>query len=181
MGRIGLLAAALAVFSAGAVRADLAPTSPFLPAGTAALAGGSGPSGPIELRGLMSGPDGTAFCIYDTAKKKDIWVGLNETGHDFVVKSADASRDTVTVAYQGRLMKLDLHNSKVAAAAATAGPGAPPALANPSPADEQRRLDAVAQEVRRRRAERERAAGEPPGPGIPGAPLGPPPGTPTNR
>jgi len=183
-GGLRLLAAAMAV-TAAALRADLAPTSPFLPAGAAGLAAGAGgPSGPIELRGIMGGPDGTAFCIYDTAKKKDIWVGLNETGHDFVVKSADASRDSVTVAYQGRLMKLDLHTSKVAAAAAAANPGASAAVTNPSPADEQRRLDAVAQEVRRRRAERERAAGEAPGQGVPGAPGGPavaPGGPPTNR
>jgi hypothetical protein len=107
-------------------------------------------------------PGSAAFCIYDTAKKKDFWVGLNETGHDFVVKSADAASDSVSVQYQGRTMKLTLRTAKVASAGAAAAPimgpqGGPQVALNPSPADEQRRLDAVAQEVRRRKQEREKA------------------------
>jgi hypothetical protein len=83
-----------------------------------------------------------------------------------VVKSADAENDTVTVDYQGRPLKLTLRVAKVAssgtASAATGGAPAPSAVAssvvvNPTPADEQKRLDAVAQEVRRRRLEREKA------------------------
>lgn len=161
-----LLAAALG--AASPARADLAATSPFLPSGTLAAGDAAGASGPIELRGVMPTDSGWAFCIYDTAKKKNVWVGLNEQGHDFIVKSADTGADTVTVSYQGRVMRLDLHTAKVATAPAPAAPAATVPL-NPSPADEQRRLDAVAQEVRRRRAERERSAQElgaqpPPGP-----------------
>lgn len=164
---------AIALGTAGSARADLAATSPFLPSGGLAAGAAAGPSGPIELRGVMPTDSGWAFCIYDTAKKKNVWVGLNEQGHDFIVKSADTGADSVTVSYQGRVMKLDLHTAKVATAPAQAVPAGPAAAVplNPSPADEQRRLDAVAQEVRRRRAERERAAQEP------GAqlPPGPPP------
>jgi hypothetical protein len=152
-----LLAAALG--AASPARADLAATSPFLPSGTLAAGAAAGASGPIELRGVMPTDSGWAFCIYDTAKKKNVWVGLNEQGHDFIVKSADTGADTVTVSYQGRVMRLDLHTAKVATAPAPAAPAATVPL-NPSPADEQRRLDAVAQEVRRRRAERERSAQE---------------------
>jgi hypothetical protein len=126
---------------------------------------------------MMEGPEGSAYCIYDTAKKRDVWVGLNEPGHDFVVKAADPGSDSVTVAYQGRILKLSLHTAKVnSAGAGGAGPVASPAAAvvTPSPADEQRRLDAVAQEVRRRRAEREKAAGETPGGALPGGPPPPP-------
>jgi len=156
-----LSASAALILAACPLRADLAPSSPFLPANAAAMGASTAPAGPIELRGLMSTPDGVAFCIYDTAKKRDVWVGLNETGHDFVVKSADAASDSVSVQYQGRSMKLTLRTAKVASAGAAVVPPVPqnsPAVAlNPSPADEQKRLDAVAQEVRRRKQEREKA------------------------
>jgi hypothetical protein len=128
----------------------------------------------------MPTPEGSCFLIYDTAKKKDVWVGLNESGHDFVVKSADPSTDSVTVEYQGRSMHLALRPPKVASAGSVAAAGGPPGtpsavsstvVLNPTPADEQRRLDAVAQEVRRRRLERERAATNVPGgPAVGGAP-----------
>jgi len=161
---------AFAAFAwAGSLRADLAPASPFLPAGAAAAAAKGAPSGPIELRGVMASADGASYCIYDTAKKKNFWVGLNESGHDFVVKSADPDGESVMVDYQGRNMHLEFHTSKVEssgpATAFTGGPrgGLPgnplsnTVVVNPTPADEQRRLDAVAQEVRRRRMEREKA------------------------
>ena len=117
-------AAALAAFAwAGPLRADLAASSPFLPANAAASGALAGPSGPIELRGVMATSEGASFCIYDTAKKKDFWVGLNETGHDFVVKAADSASDSVTVDYQGRSLHLVLHTAKVASSgSASAGP-----------------------------------------------------------
>jgi hypothetical protein len=155
---------------AATARADLAPSSPFIPAGSAAASAQAGPSSPIELRGEMATSEGVSYCIYDTAKKKDVWVGLNEAGHDFVVKTADPATDSVTVDYQGRSLLLTLRTAKVASsgppptgAPEARGPQPNPSLAssvvlNPTAADEQRRLDAVAQEVRRRRMERERAA-----------------------
>jgi len=157
-----LLSAWAALGAASALRADLAPSSPFLPANSAAAAAGqAGPAGPVELRGIMATSQGFAYCIYDTAKKTSAWVGLNEHGNDFVVKAADPSSESVTVDFQGRSLHLVLRTSKVAPVA----PGSPQAMGsvassvvvNPSPADEQRRLDAVAQEVRRRRLEREKA------------------------
>jgi hypothetical protein len=157
-----LLGAALAAVRPVLLRADLAGVSPFLPPNAAAAAGQSGPSGPVELRGIMGTGSGFAYCIYDTAKKTSTWAGLNEKGNDFVVKSADPARESVTVDYQGQTLKLVLHTAKVASSGLA--PMIQPATAvassvvvNPSMADEQRRLDAVAQEVRRRRAERMRA------------------------
>jgi hypothetical protein len=157
----------LAAIAAGcaAARADLAQTSPFLPATTAGAAAPGGPGGPVELRGVMTTSQGTEYCIYDAVKKSSAWVALNEAGNGFVVKSADPSGDNVTVEYQGRTLVLALRTAKIA----SAGPGmAAPAgnpsavtqsvVLNPTPADEQRRLDAVAAEVRRRRQEREKAA-----------------------
>ncbi len=158
-----LSALAAIILAAGPLRADLAPSSPFLPANAVAAGASAGPQGPIELRGVMSMPGGApAFCIYDTAKKKGVWVSLNEAGHDFVVKSADSSADSVSVQYQGRSMTLTLRTAKVASAGAAVipavvPPGGPQVALNPSPFDEQKRLDAVAQEVRRRKQERERA------------------------
>jgi hypothetical protein len=159
---------AAAIGLAGSLRADLAPASPFLPpnaAGAAASAGG--PAGPIELRGIMPTADGVAYCIYDTAKKKDVWVRMNDTGHDFVVRSSEPGSDSVRVDYQGRSLKLTLKAPKVTSAgpANAAGPAVvqrdlAPGAPNMNPGEEQKRLDAVAQEVRRRRQEREKAAQE---------------------
>jgi hypothetical protein len=150
--------------SVGVLRADLAPVSPFLSANSAAAGAAAGPSGPIELRGIMSTPNGASFCIYDTVKKKNTWVGLNEAGYDFIIRASDPATDSVKVDYQGRSMKLTLRAAKVASAG-PAGTGPPNVTSqvlssvttNPTPGDEQKRLDAVAQEVRRRKMERERA------------------------
>jgi hypothetical protein len=149
------------------VLADLAQASPFLPANMSASAANNGPSGPVELRGVMTTSQGTEYCIYDVAKRTSAWVGLNEQGNGFVVKSADPSSDSVTVEVQGRTMNLVLHTAKISSAG-SAGPVmnnpqggsaiTQTVVLNPSPADEQRRLDAVAAEVRRRRLEREKAA-----------------------
>jgi hypothetical protein len=172
------LLAALAAGPASA-RADLAQASPFLPSSMAGSAGNSGPSGPVELRGVMSTSQGTEYCIYDVVKKTSTWVGLNEEGNGFVVKSADPASDSVTVEFQGRTMNLVLHTAKIT----SAGPAMPVAnnpagsaitqtvVLNPTPADEQRRLDAVAAEVRRRRLEREKAAQEAQAGGTPAAPA----------
>jgi len=156
-----LLALVLASAALVHARADLAQASPFLPRDQPGTAQAGGPAGPVELRGIMATDGGFAFCIYDTAKKTGTWVGLNEPGYDFVVKSADPARDIATVTYQGRDLKLELRTSKVASAGApqVGNPEAPPAAGlNAPPGDEQRRLDAVANEVRRRRMEREKAA-----------------------
>jgi hypothetical protein len=164
LGLRAVLSAAAAIACAGRLRADLAPTSPFIPANSAGAAAQAGPSGPIELRGVMATSEGVAYCIYDTAKKRDVWVGLNEAGHDFVVRSSDPALDSVRVDYQGRTLNLTLRTAKVASAG-SGQQAAPPQLAsqvaiNPTPAEEQRRLDAVSLEVRRRRLEREKSAQE---------------------
>ena len=87
-----------------------------------------------------------------------------------MVKSFDATNETVTVQHGGRTLNLAMRASKVASSGqATAPPpmsaptGMPTAVTqsvvlNPTPADEQRRLEAVAAEVRRRRALREQAS-----------------------
>ena len=177
--------AMLAAIAAGpaAARADLAQASPFLPANVADSAAKGGAAGPVELRGVMSTEQGTEYCIYDTVRKTSAWVGLNESGNGFVVKSADPGGDSVTVDFQGRTMRLVLRTAKVASAGSAvpmqAGMAGNPSavtqsvVLNPTAADEQRRLDAVAAEVRRRQQERlkaAQAAANAPAGAAPGAP-----------
>lgn len=114
------------------------------------------------------------FSIYDSSNRMSAWSRLNEPGHGFVVRSHDPARDTVTVDHQGRTLTLALRTAKVAAApvyqpqpamANQTGPqnqGVPqpiggPVVLNPSPADEQARLEAIAAEVNRRRMIRQQA------------------------
>ena len=143
---------------------------------------------PIELRGIMTVGDSVMFSIYDTATRTSSWTRLNQTGRDFVVRSYDQARDTVTVDHNGRSVTLALKTAKVASAPVAAPqpvvaqPGAVPqpvtgpVVLNPTPADEQRRLEAIAAEVNRRRQLRQQAlqasrqaAGQPPQGLPPGA------------
>lgn len=121
----------------------------------------------------MAVGDSYMFSIYDSTHKSSSWARLNENGHGFVVRSHDATRDSVTVDYQGRTLTLALRTAKVASAPVNipqpaAAPTAPapaqgpqpiggPVVLNPSPADEQRRLEAIAAEVNRRRMIRQQA------------------------
>jgi hypothetical protein len=171
--------------------------SPFLPPGSAAETAPT-QDATLELRGIMATGNSYMFSIYDSAHKTSVWSKLNEMGHGFVVRSHDVSRDSVTVEYQGRTLTLALRTAKVASApvnqpqilpavANGANGAAPqpiggPVVLNPSPADEQRRLEAIAAEVNRRRMIRQQAlqasrqaAGQPngaqsPNNGRPGVP-----------
>ena len=161
-----LFAFCVLAFAALAVRAgaQLTDSSPFLPAGNGGSTATSDGTSP-ELRGIMSGPGGMRFCIYDPAKKASQWLALNEEGKGIVIKSADPAHDTVLIADpDGRRMTLVLKEAKVVSAPSSA-PSVIPSqggvlnvVLNPTPEDEQRRLQAIAEEVRRRRLLREQAA-----------------------
>ncbi|HWL15899.1 MAG TPA: hypothetical protein VNR00_09855 [Opitutus sp.] len=168
--QVRLLPAALLLIGAGlpAHAADpLAVPSPFLPPGNVAgSASAPTPDAPLELRGIMAAGDDYMFSIYDPAHRTSTWLRLNETGREIVVTGFDQERDTVTVESQGRVLTLALKTAKVASAPATpppvAAPAAPqpiggPVVLNPTPADEQRRLEAIAAEVNRRRMIRQQA------------------------
>jgi hypothetical protein len=143
-------------------RAQLADSSPFLPAGVAG--GTSTDASQLELRGILVGPEGTRYDIYDPVKKSGTWSGLNERGHDFTIRSADPdpAHGRIIVQAAGRTYPLTLKSAKAAAM----GPGGPGIAAGPgvangtsvTPADEAARLAAVAEEVRRRRQLRDQAA-----------------------
>jgi hypothetical protein len=165
----------LAVSVAGltvAARAQLAKTSPFNSADAAAAAA---PAANSELQyiGWRSDADGEEFRLYDRARKAGVWLKLNErdSNLDVLVKQTDADRETVTIEHGGQTLPLTLRVSKVAAGGApmipipmpqppmpNVGPGVINSVKlNPTQADEQQRLEAVAAEVARRRALREQA------------------------
>jgi hypothetical protein len=132
--------AALVAFEgvAGAASSEIINDSPFLPAGME-----MGPTRPaegqsFELRGIMQDFDGPQYCIYDPAMKACVWVHLNEDGHPFVVTSADADREAVSLRLRdGRLFTLILRASRVATLAKTpSAPSEAAALAPPPPAPE---------------------------------------------
>lgn len=169
----------LTLLLAASARAELASTSPFVGAGAAPSAAGSGaPGGPIELRGEMIVGGRESFCIYDSARKSGTWVQVNEGGHDFVIKKHDLVHDTVTVTYQGRTLLLALKEAKVS----SAGPALAPSIAGQpgtvqgiiaqqTPADDAQKIQAIAAEVARRRMLREQDLQRAGQPGATGQPV----------
>jgi hypothetical protein len=169
---LALLGAGLAAGVEG--RAQLAAKSPFM---AAPAAGATAPAEntPWEFRGYMETAGGVQYRLYDPAKKSGIWVKLNERNADFgiVAKQHDSAKEMLTIEFQGKTLTLPVRKAKVVSSG-NAAQAVPPTVAqapsnvpaavtqavvlNPTPADEQRRLDAVAAEVARRRALREQAA-----------------------
>jgi hypothetical protein len=120
----------------------------------------------------MESGDERLYRIHDPAKKTGTWVKLNERNADFdvIAKQHDIDQETLTIEHQGKTLTLAERKPKIvsAGAAPIPPPVVPPptnvspavtkaVVLNPTPADEQRRLDAVAAEVARRRALREQA------------------------
>jgi hypothetical protein len=194
---ICLLAAAVA--ASGVSAQGAAPgvaRSPFMPTAAAAAAATT-PGATLEFRGRMDLGDGLQFRLYDPAKKAGVWVRLGERSAEFdvVVKQHDEEQKTLTIEHQGRPLTLAERVSKVVSAGSVAQMMPPPTVApappsnvapavtqsvvlNPTPADEARRLEAVASEVARRRAMREQASqqvnqGMPPPPPPAGAGVRP--------
>lgn len=166
--------AGFAICIAVPAAAQIAPKSPFMPPQTAATAGPTA-GAPLEYRGYMETTEGKLFRIHDPVKKTGTWVKLSERNTDFdvVAKQHDEDQKTLTIEHQGKTLTLAVRESKVVSSGAAAAAMPPPmampvqtnvapavtqaVVLNPTPADEQRRLDAVAAEVARRRALREQA------------------------
>ena len=190
------------------VSAQVAAKSPFMPAIGPGSAAAPTAGAPLEFRGYMDVGDGVQFRLFDPAKKAGVLVRLNEKSAEFdvVAKQHDALAKTLVIEHQGRTLTLAMRESKVVSSGSAgqmlppppvlAAPGGAanmsPAVSqsvvlNPSPADEQRRLEAVASEVARRRAMRDQATqqigqGGMPPPNPPTNPGGNrPPGLPTNQ
>lgn len=168
--------AALALAAVVPVSAQLAAKSPFQPPQAAATNTPTA-GAPLEFRAYMETNDGVQFRIYDPAKKIGTWIKLNEKNSDFdvVAKQHDDGQQTLTIEHQGKTLTLAQRTAKVVSSGMASMPMPPPVaiapsnvspavtqavVLNPTPADEQRRLDAVAAEVARRRALREQASAD---------------------
>lgn len=169
----GLLVLSGAVVATQAAEGQV--RSPFLPEQGAASSQVT-QNAPLEYRGLTEGSDGIQFRIYDPSRKTGYWLRKGQRSDEFggVLTQFDEARDVVTVDHGGRVMTLELRKGKILA---SANPGLPPqplpgppppqsnvapavtqaVVLNPTPADEAKRLEAVAAEVARRRALREQA------------------------
>jgi hypothetical protein len=122
--------------------AQLAASSPFLPANAVVVSNTPVESTTIELHGVLPTPNGPLFSIYNVTRKASTIVGLNEQGSwgsggvggSFVVRSYRqlGEQDQVTVEYQGQTQTLSTKSPKVAvagrggAANTAAGPGGAP-------------------------------------------------------
>ena len=147
------------------VHAGLSTDSPFMPI-SASQASGPGPVQNLEFRGILEMDGVDYFNIANLATKKSAWVRLNQTGAPFAVKSHEVTPvgDVVSVEQGGQLLRLTMIRPKTTNAPLVvnpaAGPRGPvfPVVLNPTAADEARRMEAFAAEVRRRRLLRQQQA-----------------------
>lgn len=145
--------------------------SPFLPPSVEAVEEVAEVTEDAELQfcGVFGDGNNKRFLIYNATTRRSSWLRLNEEGPDeLYVDAYDAEQGTVAIRQGGRSLNLGLQAARVTGGS---GGGAAPVVltgttkdltntvkVNPSPADERRRLEAVAAEVRRRRAARAAAA-----------------------
>ena len=154
---------------------ELTTESPFLPSGEGAAAVQT--ANAVELRGILDQGGVHYFNLVDTATHKGSWVALNEPGpQGWTVRSYEQSgdSDTVTGESSGRTLRLPLAKPRTVkaspgAAAGVAAAAQPPqaqgpvtpVVLNPSPAQQAKAQEDIMAEVRRRRLQRQQAAGQP--------------------
>jgi hypothetical protein len=156
--------ALLLLSSTNAITLDgLTSNSPFVAQSAVGVPTANPETASLEFRGVIASRDGTVFGFYDRARNQGGWVRQNEAGAEFNVLAYDAANAVVTVDYQGKKLSLALSAAKIETVAPSAIPlaiaaplGAPaaPTIAAANPND-QRKLEAIAAEVRRRRALRQ--------------------------
>ncbi len=138
---------------------------------------------PVELRGMVMDHGEALFSVYESTTRVSRWVGLNEAGNPFTVRSYDSAKGEAKIEYQGRELSLAFKQAKVVALpppplppGPTAGPVPAPAMGNGPqpvmaaggiPSDEAVRLAQVAEEIRRRRALRQQGRQQSVNPPIP--------------
>lgn len=192
---LAVLAAAVP-FTHAANFQSLIERSPFAPPGQITL-GGDAPAeqGVLEFRSVVNDADGVHYSVFDTTANKGYWLTATTTDKPIKVRSYDAASNTLEVEQNGKPVKLALKRAviqagqsvaaMIPAAQPTPTPGNPggnrpnrgnngeqAAPANPEATA--RRLEAVAAEVRRRRALRNAAnPGANPSPAPANAPAAP--------
>lgn len=165
-------------FAAGVVGAQamdlntLVERSPFAPPGSKGTEPEVAAPSQLEFRGIATDDSGTMFSVYDITANRGYWVREGEAGA-IAVRNFNSADNQIEVEQGGRLLTLKLKRATIQAAAAVA---APPPTAEPAvvrgpntrpaanPAADAQRLEAVAAEVRRRRALRNAAQGGAPAP-----------------
>jgi hypothetical protein len=173
---------ALTVTSMAGIRVravELTPNSPFAPVSSAADANATPANSPLELRGILSTPDGYKFNLCDQAGHINVWIGLNAAGQQFVVRSQDVAHHRVTVEYQGREITLSLAQPKIMPTSMQQQamytpqpqmmgqqPIIQPGSVGPNPQDDRQRLERIAEEIRRRHALRAAAQQQQFPPGV---------------
>ena len=110
-----LLAAFAALALATAAPGGDQPLARQSPFGAVAAEGSPG-SPTLELRGIMSGPDGARYCIFDPASHASAWAAPDEPGHPFLIRSGSPVGNWAAVEADGRLLVLRLKEARVLAA-----------------------------------------------------------------
>ncbi|MBW8781152.1 MAG: hypothetical protein JF599_04590 [Verrucomicrobia bacterium] len=157
----GLLLAGSASLEAASLD-ELVKDSPFLPKGADAIVAPT-ENAVVEFRGMITTKEGVLFGLYDRTKQTGSWVRQGDKSTDFVVNAYDAGNDTLSFEYQGQKFNLTLASSRINTAAPSAPPSVPSptggtnVVATPGRGDDQRKLESIAAEVRRRRALRQGA------------------------
>jgi hypothetical protein len=145
--------------------------SPFLPPDVEAAPTVT-EDAPLQFCGIVGEGESARYCVYDASRRRSYWLRAGEQSGNVQVQTFDSDNRTVSVVQNGRPMVLKLQTAKLGPAAPGAMPGPLPVaggpqpgnplvntvVTNPTPADEAKRLEAVAAEVRRRRALRQAAA-----------------------
>lgn len=163
--------ACLGLAGAGALPAvdlqTLVDRSPFAPPGQIGEnAGPAEPQGTLEFRGMVTDDGGTSYSIFDTSTNKGRWVRAEDANGPVQVKGFDSVNNTLEIEQNGRPVKLPLKRATIQAGQPVtamipatpvhlsnpATPGAPADARKPDAGADARRLEAVAAEVRRRRA-----------------------------
>ena len=133
--------------------------SPFAPAGSGRPEAVPAEAAQLEFRSIASDQGGMMFSIFDATANRGHWLRMGEAGFA-VVKSYDSAQNQIEVEHQGKIIQLRLKRATIQVGAAmpvpvmAQMPGLPvnkDANGQVAPTDA-RRLEAVAAEVRRRRA-----------------------------
>lgn len=171
----GLLSVCVVSTAAAAVDLQtLIDRSPFAPPGQAAETAAPAEQGTLEFRGVVTDDQGTAYSIFDASTNKGRWVRADDETGPVKVRGYDPANGMLEVEQNGRPVKLTLKRATIQAGQPVAAMGNVPAPSNPAsgPAQVQRngngnadarRLEAVAAEVRRRRALRNASRNAPQG------------------
>jgi hypothetical protein len=163
---------------------QLTPDSPFAPPPNPnGDTGATTANSPLELHGILATPEGYRFNLCDPSGHINVWIGLNAAGQPFVVRTHDVAHRRVTVEYQGRELTLSLAEPKITPMSMQQPMPMmqpqlmgqlpmPPGAANAGPQNVQRRLELIAEEIRRRRALRANMQAQqfPPGAQVPAYP-----------